>query len=83
MGNAGQQRQQWWHRQDVRYWYALGVAFLLAGVFQISLSVGRPSESGYVMVGIVYVAIAAGWFAVGGYKHRRVSGPRDRVRSPR
>jgi hypothetical protein len=73
MGNAGQhtrQGQRWWHRQDVRYWYALGIAFVLVGAAQIGFAAGRSTESGYVTVGIVYLLIAAGWFAVGGYKHR-------------
>jgi hypothetical protein len=83
MGIEGEQGQRWWQRQDVRYWYVLGIGFLLAGVAQISLSVVRDTGVGYVMVGLVYLLISATWLAVGGYKHRRVSGPRDRVRSPR
>lgn len=83
MGIEGEQGQRWWQRQDVRYWYVLGIGFLLAGVVQIGLSLGRSTGDGYVMVGIVYVLIATAWFAVGGYKHRRVSAARGRVRSPR
>ena len=68
---TGQQQQRWWHRQDVRYWYALGIAFLLAGVAQISLAVARSTGGGYVVVGVAYLLISAGWLVVGGYKHRR------------
>jgi hypothetical protein len=78
MGVTGQQGQRWWHRQGVRYWYALGIGFLLVGVAQIGLAVGRSTGSGSVMVGIVYLLIAAGWFAVARYRHRRE--PSDAMR---
>lgn len=68
---AGQRGQRWWHRQDVRYWYVLGIGFLLAGVAQIGLAVARATGAGYVVVGVGYLLIAAVWFAVGGYKRHR------------
>jgi hypothetical protein len=67
----GQRGQRWWHRPDVRYWYGLGIAFLLVGVAQIGVAVDRSSGFGYVIVGVVYLLISAAWLAVGGYKHRR------------
>ena len=78
-GQRGQRGQRWWHRRGVRYWFALGIAFLLVGAAQIGLSVGRSDEAGSVLVGIVYLLIAAGWLAVGVYKHRRgpSAAPRD------
>ena len=75
MGNAGQHARQrgqrWWHRQDVRYWYALGIAFLLVGVAQIGVAVARDTGFGTVMVGVVYLLISAAWVVVGLYKQRR------------
>jgi hypothetical protein len=75
MGVAGQharqQGPQWWHREDVRYLYALGIAFLLVGVAQIGFAVERSAGAGYVWVGVGYLLISAVWLAVGWYKHHR------------
>jgi len=71
MGIAGQQEQRWWHKEGVRYWYALGIAFLLVSVAQIGVAVARDTGVGSVMVGVAYVLISAAWFAVGRYKRRR------------
>jgi len=68
---TGQRGLRWWHRQDVRYWYLLGIAFSLAGMAQIGLAVARSDGSGYVIVGVAYLLISAAWLGVGGFKQRR------------
>jgi hypothetical protein len=74
MGIAGQhardQGPRWWRREDVRYLYALGFAFLLVGVAQIGFAVERSAGAGYVWVGVAYLVISAAWLAVGQYKYR-------------
>lgn len=70
MGVTGQHaRPRWWQREDVRSWYVLGIGFLLVGVAQIGVAVGRNAGAGYVWVGVAYLMISATWLAIGQYKY--------------
>ena len=71
MGITGQHEQRWWHKEGVRYWYALGIAFMLVGVAQTGIAVARDTGVGSVLVGVAYLLISATWLAVGRYKRYR------------